>query len=103
MEKRSEYPSFKSAGNSKPPRAKIVTPEAPVKAVKRAQSRRVIIVRPPGSQPRKIRENWSIRCGALLSERRIPAKIKSGRETSRGVSANRDISIITTEISISTE
>ena len=41
------------AGNSNPPSATIVMPEAPVKAVKRAQTTMAMMASPPGSQPSK--------------------------------------------------
>ncbi len=46
------YPSFLRIGKSNPPRAIIVTPLAPVKAVKKAQITRETMATPPGSHPR---------------------------------------------------
>ena len=48
----SVYPSLSRAGKSRPPSAKMVTPEAPVKAVNTAHSASEMTARPPGSQPR---------------------------------------------------
>jgi len=81
----------------------MVTPEAPVKAVKTAQTKRETTASPPGIQPSSSLDNCSIRLGALLSESMRPAKMNRGRDTKRGVSASLDISIMTTEISISAE
>ena len=55
------------AGRSKPPRATMVIPEAPVNAVKTAQTRIAIIAKPPGSQPSRAWENDTNRAGALLA------------------------------------
>ena len=73
-----------------------------MKAVKTAQTTRATTARPPGIQPSSSRERLSIRRGVPLSDSRVPAKIKSGRETSSGVSARRDISITTTDMSMPT-
>ena len=56
----------------------MVTPDAPVKAVKIAQESSVTMARPPGSQPNKERDKSTIRFGALLSANKYPAKVKRG-------------------------
>ena len=58
-------------------------------------------IRPPGNQPSRTLDRSSIRLGALLSDSRVPAKIKRGRESKSGVSDSRDISIMITERSTS--
>ena len=46
------YPSFINIGSSKPPKAKIVTPEPPVNAVKKPHNKIIITGVPPGIQPK---------------------------------------------------
>ena len=50
-EKPSGYLSSSSDGSSRPPTARMVTPEAPVKVVKTAQTKAAITATPPGIQP----------------------------------------------------
>src|SRR5512139_450585 len=88
------------AGRRIPPRAMMVRPVAPVRAVKAEQVMRAMIDNPPGNQPRKASVNPINLLGALLSERRYPAKVKRGMATRMGVVAMRCISMIMAEESI---
>jgi len=88
------------AGYRIPPRAMIVRPVAPVRAVKIAQVTRAMRESPPGNQPRIASVSLINLFGAPLSERRYPAKVKSGMATRMGVVAMRYISIIMAEESI---
>jgi hypothetical protein len=83
-----------------PPRAIMVMPVAPVRAVKAAQVVRTMIDNPPGNQPRMASVSPINLMGALLSERRYPAKVKKGMATKIGVVAMRYISMIMAEESI---
>jgi hypothetical protein len=89
-----------NAGKRIPPRAMIVSPVAPVRAVKMAQVTRAMIDNPPGNQPMIASENLINRLGVPLSERRYPAKVKRGIATRIGVVAIRCISMIMAEESI---
>jgi len=91
------------AGRRIPPRATIVIPVAPVNAVKIEQIMRAMIDSPPGNQPRTASKSLKTLWGALLSERRYPAKAKSGMATRIGVVAMRYISMIMAEESIRPE
>src|SRR5690606_4687315 len=64
----------------------IVTPDAPVNAVKSAHAASEIIASPPGSQPSSACDKATSRRGALPSLKRNPANVKSGMATSTGVS-----------------
>ena len=88
------------AGKRIPPRAMIVSPVAPVSAVKMAQVTRAMIDNPPGNQPKIESESLINLLGAPLSERRYPAKVKRGMATRIGVVAIRYISMIMAEESI---
>ena len=55
---------------SNPPRARIVTPEAPVNVVKNAQTRVVAIAGPPRSEPNSTWNTRINRCDAWLSARK---------------------------------
>ena len=79
----------------------MVRPVAPVRAVKAEQVIRAMIDSPPGNQPRRASVSPINLLGALLSERRYPAKVKKGMATKMGVVAIRYISIIMAEESIS--
>ena len=61
------YPSFINIGKKRPPSAKIVTPDPPVSAVKKPQSKTKIIGVPPGIQPKAERNKLTKRVEALLS------------------------------------
>ncbi len=69
-EKTSGYFPRVIAGSRIPPRAMMVRPVAPVRAVKIAQEIRAMTASPPGSQPRTAFESRISRLGAPLSERR---------------------------------
>ncbi len=56
----------------------MVTPEAPVKVVKKAQTTTAITVSPPGNQPKTAWKKRTIRSPALLSDRKNPTAAKSG-------------------------
>jgi hypothetical protein len=89
-----------NAGKRMPPKAMIVSPVAPVRAVKMAQAKRAMIDNPPGNHPKSASESLINLLGAPLSERRYPAKVKSGIATRMGVVAIRYISMIMAEESI---
>src|SRR3989338_10703140 len=63
----SEYFSEIKIGYKSPPIAIIVTPDAPVKAVKKAQVRRVTIATPPGTHPTQAFATSMRRLGVPLS------------------------------------
>jgi hypothetical protein len=88
------------AGKRMPPKAMMVSPVAPVKAVKMAQVRRAMIDSPPGIHPRIAFESRINLFGAPLSERRYPEKVKRGIAMRMGVVAIRCISMIMAEESI---
>jgi hypothetical protein len=96
----SGYLPCNNAGKRIPPRAMIVSPVAPVNAVKMAQVARAMIDSPPGNHPKIASESLINRLGAPLSERRYPAKVKRGIATRTGVVAIRYISMIMAEESI---
>lgn len=77
-EKFSGYFSFRRAGYNSPPSAIIVTPEAPVKAVKKAHVQSDTIDRLPGSHPKIALEKLTSLSDVLLSARIYPAKVKRG-------------------------
>src|SRR4030065_2545874 len=83
-----------------PPKAIMVRPVAPVRAVKAEQVIRAMMDNPPRHQPRRASVNLISLLGALLSERRYPAKVKRGMATRMGVVAIRCISMIMAEESI---
>ncbi len=56
----------------------MVTPEAPVKVLKKAQTSVAAIAAPPGSQPNQARNSRTRRRLAPLSASRYPARVKSG-------------------------
>ena len=55
------------AGNNNAPNAIMVTPEAPVNAVKKAHANKDTIARPAGIQPISALVSRTSRCGAPLS------------------------------------
>ncbi len=63
----SGYFSLIRAGKSRPPKAIMVTPDAPVNAVKRVQAKRATTANPPGNHPRNALESLTRRFGAWLS------------------------------------
>ena len=78
IENRSENPSLINTGSSKPPNARMVTPEAPVNVVKKAHKMVAATAEPPGIQPKQARKTRTRRSDALLSERIKPARVKIG-------------------------
>ncbi len=78
----------------------MVSPVAPVRAVKIAQVTSVMIDSPPGSHPSRALENRKRRLGVPLPERRYPEKVKRGIATKMGVVAIRCISMIMADESI---
>jgi len=86
-----------------PPKAMMVRPVAPVRAVKAEQVMRAIIYNPPRNQPRNASVSPINLLGALLSERRYPAKVKRGMAIRMGVVAIRYISMIMAEESMCAE
>ena len=75
------------------PSATMVTPLAPVRAVKKAQEHKAAIANPPGSHPSNASMKFMIRWGAFVSVSRQPTKVNSGRATRTGMDPNRFISI----------
>ena len=61
-----------------PPSARIVTPEAPVKVVKNAQTATAAMIMPPGIQPNRFLNVYTRRSPALLSDKKKPVIVKSG-------------------------
>ena len=61
-----------------PPRARMVTPEAPVKVVKKAQTMTAIIERPPGSLPMNALKKSTRRSPLFPSDNMNPVKVNSG-------------------------
>jgi hypothetical protein len=96
----SGYLPCNNAGKRIPPKAMMVRPVAPVRAVKAEQVMRAMMDKPPGNQPRRASVIPINLLGALLSERRYPAKVKRGMATRMGVVAIRCISMIMAEESI---
>ncbi|MFM1942409.1 MAG: hypothetical protein RI897_1391 [Verrucomicrobiota bacterium] len=62
----------------RPPRARIVTPEAPVKEVKKAQTRTVTTAGPPRREPNRALKTRTKRLAAPPSARKYPASVKRG-------------------------
>jgi len=83
-ENRSEYTSRISTGSSRPPSARIVTPEAPVNVVKKAQTRMVATAVPPGSHPASALNRRTSRAGVPPSASSTQASVKSGMVGSVG-------------------
>ena len=67
---RSEYRAASSTGISRPPSARIVTPDAPVNEVKKAQTSAVAMAGPPRKQPNSAWNTRTRRCEAPLSARK---------------------------------
>ena len=65
-------------GNSIPPRARIVTPEAPVTAVNRAQPQTVEMATPPGIQLVQALTTRTSRLGAPPAAKIVPDKANKG-------------------------
>ena len=62
----------------------MVTPEAPVNAVKIAQDINVTMANPPGIQPKKARDRLTNLLGVLLSANKYPAKVNKGMANKTG-------------------
>ena len=68
LPKLSSYPLSLRTKRRRVPTAMMVTPEAPVKVVRKAQMRMLMKARPPGSQPNRERNRRTRRSPDLLSE-----------------------------------
>ena len=86
-----------SAGYKIAPSAIIVTPDAPVKAVKSAHARIDTMAKPDGIQPKKTSVKATNLFGALLSLNKYPERVKRGIADRKGIS---DIPIISITIAI---
>ncbi len=64
---RDSFPSVRT-NRSRLPTTRMVTPEAPVKVVRKAQMTTLMMASPPGSQPSRLRNSLTSRSPALLSE-----------------------------------
>ena len=71
----------------------IVTPEAPVRAVKKAQAIRIARGRPPGASRKRDWETRVKRSGVLPWARMNPEKVNRGMAMSVGLLATRYSSI----------
>ena len=76
-------------GNINPPSARIVTPEAPENAVKKAQDAIATPAMPPGSQPTDALNSWIMRSGAPPAASTTPAKVNRGMAARCGEDASR--------------
>lgn len=92
-----------SAGKTSPPRATMVIPDAPVKAVKIAHDISTTIASPPGIHPKRACVKFTSRLGALLSARIYPANVNNGMAIRVDVFARRAISIIIADKSVCVE
>jgi hypothetical protein len=63
----------------------MVTPEPPVKTVKKAQSRAQTTAVPPGNQPNSARNTRRRRWGAPPSASSTPTSVNSGIDASVGL------------------
>ena len=72
------YPSLTSSGSKRPPRARIVTPDPPVRAVKKPHKSTTITGVPPGIHPNNERNTLTNLVEALLSASRYPANVNRG-------------------------
>ena len=88
-EKRSPKPADWSAGNNKAPSATMVTPEAPVRAVKTAQAKKATIANPLGIIPKTLWKTATNLCEVPAALKTYPLKVNSGRATNKGVSTIR--------------
>jgi hypothetical protein len=76
--------------------AMIVIPEAPVIQVNKAQVTKDAMAIPPGNLPIEVFSKLYSRCGALLSARIYPARVKRGMARRVGADASLFISRIIT-------
>ena len=88
-ENRSLYPCLISTGNMSPPSARIVTPEPPVKVVKKAQTHMAATAVPPGIQPNHAWNNRTRREEALPVANIVPASVNRGIVGKMGLEAIR--------------
>jgi len=72
----------------------MVTPDAPVKAVKKAHDTMPAMASPPGIQPSRALKSLSRRCGPPPAAMVIPAKVNKGMVIKLGWLARRYSSII---------
>ena len=72
------YPSLINIGKSNPPKANIVTPDPPVRAVKKPHINNTITGVPPGNHPKTLLNTKTRRSDALLYARKYPAKVNKG-------------------------
>jgi len=68
---------------------RIVTPEAPVRGVKKASTNVVMMARPPGIHPTKAENTFINRLLAPPSERMYPPKVNNGMAGSIGCAVSR--------------
>ena len=81
----SGYPTFKSRGNIKPPKARMVTPLPPVKAVKQLHKQATAKMLPRCPEPKNAVNNWlSLRAACVLAKIN-PARVKRGSAGSDGL------------------
>ena len=99
-ENNSEYPDFLNKGYKSPPRAKIVTPEPPVKAVKNPHNKTTTTGVPPFIHPKVLLKTSIILREAPLSAKIYPAKVKRGIVGSVGETTIRYISAGIAEVGI---
>ena len=74
-----------SAGNSKPPSARIVTPDPPVNTVKNAQSIAQTTAVPPGIHPNEARNTFRQTLGRLAFGEQESAKREERNRCQRGL------------------
>src|SRR3972149_9123681 len=85
----SGYDSRRRMGYRIPPRATMVTPDAPVNAVKNAHVATTTIASPPGIHPNIACASFTSRLGELLSARQYPANVNNVIAIRVGVSVIR--------------
>ena len=78
----------------------IVTPDAPLNAVKIAVVNMATTASPPGIQPNRAWARLTSRRGPWLSASRYPAKVKSGIAMRAGKSTRRYSSAMSAAVSI---
>ena len=99
-ENNSEYPDFLNNGYKSPPKAKIVTPDPPVKAVKNPHNKTTTTGVPPFIHPNVLLNTSTILWEAPLSAKIYPAKVKRGIVGSVGETTIRYISAGIADIGI---
>ena len=78
----------------------IVTPDAPLKAVKTAVEKTATTARPPGIHPKSACARLTSRFGPWLSARTYPANVNSGMAMSAGKSTSRYSSAMRAAVSM---